>query len=70
MRLVHGLKQTHKIELDVVEHTGKGFQVVQHRWKVGRIFGWLGNDRRHRLDYEVLTASSEAIVHININGCY
>ena len=26
---VRGLKQTHKIDLEVVEHTGKGFQVVQ-----------------------------------------
>ena len=31
---VQCLKRTHKVELDVVEHTGKGFQVVKHRWKV------------------------------------
>jgi len=50
---VHGLKQTPKIDLAGVEHTGKGFQVVKHRWKVERTFGWLGNDRRHSRDYEV-----------------
>ena len=50
---VRGLQQTHKIDLEVVEHTGKGFHVVKHRWKVERTFGWLGNDRRHRRDDEV-----------------
>ena len=34
-----GLKRTHKVELEVVEHTSKGFQVVKHRWKVERTFG-------------------------------
>jgi putative transposase len=33
---VRGLKQTHKRDLEVVEHTGKGFHVVKHRWKVER----------------------------------
>jgi hypothetical protein len=28
------LKRTHKIDLEVVEHTGKGFRVVPHRWVV------------------------------------
>jgi len=63
---VHGLKQTHKIDLEVLEHTGKGFQVVKHRWKVARTFGWLGNDRRHSRDDEVLTASSEAMIQISM----
>jgi putative transposase len=31
---VRHLKQTHKIDLEVVEHTSTGFQVVKHRWKV------------------------------------
>jgi putative transposase len=63
---VRDLKQTHKIALEVVEHTGKGFHLVKHRWKVERTFGWLGNDRRHSRDYEVLTASSEAMIHISM----
>jgi putative transposase len=33
---VRALKQTHKVVLEVVEHTGKGFQVVKYRWKVER----------------------------------
>ena len=63
---VRGLKQTHKVDLEVVEHAGKGFHVVKHRWKVERTFGWLGNDRRHSRDYEVLTASSEAMIQISM----
>jgi putative transposase len=63
---VRGLKQTHKVDLEVVEHTGKGFQVVKHRWKVERTFGWLGNDRRHSRAYEVLTANSEAMIQISM----
>lgn len=33
---VWGLKRTHKIDLEVVEHSGKGFRVVPHRWVVER----------------------------------
>ena len=33
---VRGLKHTHKMDLEVVEHTGQGVQVVKHRWKVER----------------------------------
>ena len=63
---VRSLKRTHKIDLEVVEHTGKGFQVVPHRWVVERTFAWLLNDRRHRCDYEVLTANSEAMIQISM----
>ena len=63
---VRGLKQTHKIDLEIVEHTGKGFQVVKQRWKVERTLAWLLNDRRHSRDYEVLTASSEAMIQISM----
>jgi transposase len=59
---VRGLQQTHKIELEVVEHPGKGFHVGKHRWQGERTFGWLGNDRRHSRDYEVLTARSEVML--------
>jgi putative transposase len=63
---VYGLKKTHKIALEVVEHSGTGFQVVKHRWKVERTFAWLLNDRRHSRDYETLTASSEAMIQISM----
>ena len=63
---VRGLKQTHKIDLEVVEHTGKGFQVVKHRWKVERTFAWLLHDRRHSRDYATLPASSDAMIQISM----
>lgn len=63
---VYSLKQTHKIDLEVVEHSGTGFQVVKHRWKVERTFAWLLNDRRHSRDYERLTASSEAMIQVSM----
>ena len=43
---VWGLKRTHKIDLEVVEHTGQGFRVAPHRWVVERTFAWLLNYRR------------------------
>jgi putative transposase len=63
---VWGLKQTYKIDLEVVERAGKGFQVVPYRWVVERTFAWLLNYRRHRCDYEVLTANSEAMIQISM----
>jgi transposase len=62
---VRGLQQTHKRALAVVEHTGNGWHVVKHRGKVERTFGWVGNDRRHSRDDEVLTARSEAMMQIS-----
>jgi putative transposase len=63
---VRSLKQTHKMDLEVVKHTGTGFQVVKHLWKVERTFAWLANDRRHSRDYERLTVSSEAMIQISM----
>ncbi len=45
-----GLKKTHKIVLEVVEHLDDGFQVVKCRWVVERTFAWLFNYRRHSKD--------------------
>ena len=61
-----GFKQAHNIDLEVAEHTGQGFVVVKQRWKGERTLAWLLNDRRHRRDYEVLTASSEAMIQISM----
>ena len=63
---VWGLKRTYQIAMEVVEHTGKGFQVVPHRGVVERPFAWVLNYRRHRCDYEVLTANSEAMIQISM----
>jgi putative transposase len=60
-----GLKKTHKIDVEVVERQGQGFQVEPHRWKVERTFAWISNDRRNCRDYEVLTCNSEAMIQIS-----
>jgi transposase len=54
------------VALEVVEHTGKGFHVVQHRWKVEWTCAWWLNDRRHSRDDEVLTVNSEAMMQISM----
>lgn len=41
-----------------------GFAVLPKRWIVDRTFGWLGRYRRMSKDYEMLTASSEAMILI------
>ena len=52
--------------LEIVKRTDdmKGFKLLPHRWVVERTFGWLGRYRRLSKDYEELTESSEAIIHI------
>ena len=59
------LNQTHKIDVEVVERQGKGFQVEPQRWKVERTFSWICNDRRNCRDYEGLTCNSEAMIEIS-----
>lgn len=61
---VRSLKKTHKLDLEVVERAGKGFQLVERRWVVERTFAWLLNYRRLSKDYEVLTRNSEAMIQI------
>jgi putative transposase len=63
---VHGLRTRNRLRLEIVKRSDdiKGFKVLPHRWVVERTFGWLGRYRRMSKDYEFLTASSEAMIHI------
>ena len=61
---VAGLKQTHKIDLEVVAKPGKGFTLLKRRWVVEPTFAWLLNYRRHSKDYEVLTRNSQAFIQM------
>ena len=61
---VAALKQTHKIDLEVVEKQGSGFSVLPRRWVVERTFAWRVNYRRHAKDYEGVPRNSEALIQI------
>jgi putative transposase len=40
------------------------FAVAPRRWVVERTFAWFGRFRRLSRDYEYLTATSEAVIHV------
>src|SRR5574337_1122080 len=52
--IVTEVRQKFGWQLDIVRRpdTANGFQVLPHRWKVERTFGWLGRYRRLARDYE------------------
>jgi putative transposase len=63
---VKGLRLWRKLHLEIVSRpaAAKGFVVLPRRWVVERTFGWLGRYRRLSKDYEYLTATSEALIHV------
>ena len=63
---VRKLKKTWRIDLEVTEKEGKGFNVVKMRWVVERTFAWIFNFRRNSKDYETLTKNSEAMIQISM----
>lgn len=54
------------IDVEVVSRNTqtRGFRVVKRRWVVERSLGWLMLHRRLTRDYETLTSSAEAMIHI------
>jgi putative transposase len=67
---VRDLRCRNKLTLEIVKRTDdiKGFKLLPHRWVVERTFGWLGRYRRLSKDYEFLTESSQAMIHIVMIG--
>ncbi|MEU5227578.1 IS5 family transposase [Streptomyces toyocaensis] len=55
-----------RIDVEVVNRNPetRGFQIVKRRWVVERSIGWIMMHRRLARDYETLTTSSEAMIHI------
>lgn len=53
------------IELETVgRRDKKTFAVEPKRWIVERTFAWLGKFHRHSKDYELITATSEAMIYL------
>jgi putative transposase len=63
---VRGLRVWRKLRLEIVKRSDpvRGFVVQPKRWIVERTFGWLTRSRRLSKDYEYLTATSEAMIHV------
>ncbi len=63
---VRQLRTRRRVKLEIVRRgdAQKGFVVLPKRWIVERTFGWLNRCRRLSKDYEYLTETSEAMIHV------
>jgi putative transposase len=63
---VRQLRERRRVKLEIVRRSDaqKGFVVLPNRWIVERTFGWLNRCRRLSKDYEYLTETSEAMIHV------
>jgi putative transposase len=65
-KLVQNVKDVSGYNLEIVKrselHT---FKVLPWRWIVERTFGWLDTNRRNSKDYERLTETSQAMIHVS-----
>ena len=63
---VRQLRERRRIKLEIVRRSdaAKGFVALPKRWIVERTFGWLNRCRRLSKDYEYLTETSEAMIHV------
>ena len=64
-KLAHAIARTGAWRLEIVKRSdAHRFVVLPKRWIVERTFGWLGGYRCLSKDYEYLTATSEAVIHV------
>lgn len=54
------------LEITKRSDTLKGFVVIPKRWIVERTFGWLNRYRRLSKDYELLPATSTAMIQVTM----
>jgi putative transposase len=52
------------LEVVLRSDKAKGFEILPRRWVVERTFGWFNWCRRLSKDYEVLPATSEAMIQV------
>ena len=64
--LIELAKALYSFALEVIKpmNKGPGFHVRPWCWRVERTFAWLNKNRRLSKDYEVLEATSEALILI------
>ncbi len=63
-KLSQKVKDEHHLDLEVVKRKqSKGFHILPWRWLVERTLAWLVRHRRLTIDYEALTATSEAFIY-------
>jgi putative transposase len=65
---VRTLRPRRPICLEVTKRSDsiKGFVAIPKRWIVERTFGWFNRYRRLSKDYELLPATSEAIIQVTM----
>jgi putative transposase len=63
---VWSLRSWRKVHLEITKRsdTAKGFEVIPKRWIVERTLGWFNRYRRLSKDYELLPATSEAVIYV------
>jgi putative transposase len=64
------LRDLNPLRLEIIKRKKgiNGFQLLPHRWKVERTFAWLGRHRRMSKDYEKLSQTGEALIHVIMIG--
>src|SRR5215212_10217014 len=64
MEIVKRPSKWGRYPVDVEPEPMPAFTVLRRRWVVERTFAWVGRYRRMSKDYEYLTDSSEAMIHL------